>query len=172
MVEIIPKPAIKTSLLESILLTLAVLLLISLAFSFVYLKYAYSKTQDELENAKTALIEGETPEEIRLKERVLDAKKKIDDFATVFELHRAANNFFEFVEKSTHPKVYWEKVDLSPLDSQVSLLGRAENFKVLGQQMIILEEKEEIREIILSKISLGEGVQFSLELSFDPQLFK
>jgi len=83
------------------------------------------------------------------------------------------SKFFDFIQESTHPKVWFSAVEVNRNENQATLGGSAENFQALGQQFLIFKNSPLIKNISLSNIIIGKNgrVEFSLRLRFDPQIF-
>jgi hypothetical protein len=65
-------------------------------------------------------------------------------------------------------------MSLSVKDNNVSLSGQSKNFDVLGQQVMILKNKQEVESITVSKTSLNRErvVDFELNIKLNPSIFK
>jgi len=155
-----------------------VILIIAVSGYFV-LGSLQKKADQQLGELKNKIAQTETPERRELKTDLLIKKKKIDDFALIFSKHRISSNFFLFLEKVTHPKVWISDFQLDLSKGTAILSGKAESFVDLGQQVMIFQLSGEVikqitgQEILktdLSKIAIGkEGrVEFTFNLSFGP----
>ena len=175
MVEIIPKPAAKLPSSQNILFYFSALLLLLAVLGYLVLDFYLidnaEKTKKELE---TTLAEGKTAEQIGLEKELSDYEKKIKDFSVLINRHVFSSTAFEFIEKNTHPRVWFSKLDLGPKEGQVNLLGQTESFVTLHQQVRIFKGNSSIKGINLDKIAIGkEGrIDFNLVLTLDPGLFK
>jgi len=174
MIEIIPKPAKKLPLWQDILFYLSIALLLVTILSYFILAHFLKNSEKVLQDLEQRLAREKTAEELSLEKEVISWQKKTEDFKKLIKEHILASNFFHFLEESCHPKVFFSKIDLSPLKGEAILFGQTENFSTLEQQISILKLKKEIKDLNLSSVSIGkEGkVDFTLNLSLDPQLFK
>lgn len=174
MIEIIPKPAKKLPIWQQILFYLSLALLGGSLVSSVILTQIVKGLGTRLGEIEEILTKEKTPEEIALEERVFDYQKKIDDFTFLVERHKHPSKFLKFFESICHPKVWFYKFNLSLKNQELVASGEAENFSVLGQQLSILQQKEEIKKAELTQVSISrEGkVNFTISFSFDPKILK
>jgi len=173
-IEIVPKEKIKVPLKENLLFYLSLILFIfSLATSF-FLDYCQKKNFDILEEIEMILIKEKTKEEIRIEQKMLGVKKKIEDFSFLLSSHKKNTNFFKFLEKTTHPRILFHDLILETEEGKVNLSGKTENLKILGQQLLIFNREQFIEkaELLNTKIGKEGGIEFSIELSLNPEIFK
>lgn len=174
MVEIIPKTAAKLPLWQNILFYFSLVLLSVAVLAYFILVFSLKKAETTSENLEEILAKEKTVEEVVLEKEVFDYQKKIKDFSKLINLHLFSSNFFEFIEKNTHPQIWFSKLDLNPRKGEASLSGEAENFTVLHQQLQIFRADPKVLNLNLVKIAIGKegGVDFGLNLGLDPSLFK
>jgi hypothetical protein len=174
MVEIIPRKAALLPLWLKILFYILIVLLLTAVLSYFILGHFQKKSLAALQNLEDTIAEEKTPQKIALEKEILSYQKKINDFALVLDHHLLPSNFFRFLEKTSHPRIWFSKINLSPGESLAIVSGRAETFPVLGQQLQILKSESLVKNVTLSKISLGSKgeIEFTLTLSFDPKFFK
>lgn len=171
-IEITPKPKIKAPLWAINLLILCLILLAALLVSYIYFKKASEKLTEDL---KVTTAENILAQEIKERSQELSLyQKKIDDFGILISEHKKTVNIFEFLERTTHPNVWFSDFGFDSPKNMVEVSGQAESFVVLGQQLLIFKKEEVIKAINLSDVSIGEegGVNFSLSLTFNNQIFK
>ena len=171
-IEIIPRPKIKKFSWPVILLTICLILLLGLAGTYYYLYDSSKKLSQEIQEKEKALIE--TDSERTLKEELLSIEGKINTFSKLLSRHKKPLNIFNFIEETCHPDVWFSGFNFDSTKAIVIVSGQAKSFVVLGQQLIILKEVENLKDINLSGISIGEegGVDFTLQLTFEPQILK
>lgn len=174
MIEIIPKPVPKLPWWQNILFYLSITLLLITISGYFILDHSLKNSEKALQDLEMRLARGKTAEELSLEKEVFSSQKKIEDFSDLIKKHLSVSNFFPFLEESCHPKVFFSKIDLRPKDNQAILVGQAENFSVLGQQIFILKSKKEIKNLNLSNLLIGKKgkVDFTLNLFLDPNIFK
>jgi hypothetical protein len=87
--------------------------------------------------------------------------------------HPESSKFFDFLEKNTSGKVYYESADLSVAEKTVKLEGVAANYSALSEQMELFRRASEITNISLDNSSAGEsGINFSVKLSLSGKIFE
>lgn len=171
---IIPKPIKRTPKWHNIALYAALGLIVLLVLGYALLFYFEGKTQSILTDLEDQIAQVGTREEKRIETQLLLQRKTINDFAKLFQEHKKASAFFEFIENSCHPKVWFTQLTLSPEDAQANFSGQTVNFQTLGQQILIFQEHDSIESIQLSSLTINdEGeTEFTFTLSLDPQMFK
>jgi cell division protein FtsB len=174
MIEIIPRRAAPLPLWLKILFYILIALLLAAILSYFILGYFQKKSLTTLQNLEEEIAKEKTPQKIAKEQEILSYQKKINDFARILDHHFIASKFFSFLEKTSHPRIWFSKINLSPGEQLAVVSGRAETFSVLGQQFQILKKEALIKNASLAEISLGEKgeIEFTLILSFDPKFFK
>lgn len=174
MVEIIPKKEKKTPSLINILFYLSLLLLIITIGGYFALDYLQKDLERERVNFEKRITEKETPERKVLEKKIKEYQKRINDLSILLNAHQRSSSFFPFLEKLSHPKVFFSNLDLNLSNYEASLGGQTDNFQILGQQFLIFKTEKSIKSVNLTKISIGEEgkVEFTFKLSLDPQIFK
>jgi len=172
-IEIIPKKTEAKLPAVNILFYLSLILLIIFALSYFVLGYFQKKSAKTLQNIEDIISQKETSVKA-LKEKIFGYQEKIEVVASLLTSHQLSRNFFTRLEDLSCPKVFFSNLDLDVGKYQVSLSGQTESFEALGQQLLIFKKGEFIKDVNLTKVSIGkEGeIEFSIELSFDPQMFK
>lgn len=177
-IEIIPKER-KRSAFESkpfnILYFLSLSLLVLSIGSYIAMFFFLKSYSKKLEEVKNSISQAESKEVKELESGLLEAKDKIDVFADVFASYQKTSGLFGFLKESCHEKVFFYDTDISPDSLKVEISGRAETFKILGEQILIFKEKKEIvRDLLLSSISIAQegGINFKLTLNLYPKVFE
>ena len=174
MVNLIPKPVKKISKNQQILLYFLVFLVIFLTTAYIFLISLEKQAQVSLETIDQQIAEQKTKEMAGLESTIKAYKREIDEFAPYLNNHTLTTKFFDFLEESTHPRIYFSQMNLRTSSASFSLSGMADSFLTLGQQLMIFNDNSMVRSVSLSNISLSdEGyISFNLGLSLDPSLFK
>lgn len=174
MAGIIPKPIKKTSRLYEFAPRIAFGLALAVALSYVALFYLENRTSQTLWDLEEKIAQVGTKDEKAMETQVLLDKREIDDFSKLFADHKRASNFFKFLEENSHPKVWFNKLEINLQDSQAALSGEAASFEALGQQMAVFQSKEIIKNIEMSDLYISKNGRagFTLSLSLDPKIFK
>lgn len=176
-IQIIPKEAAKLPLWQNILLYISVALVLVCILGYFVLNYFAKKSDLALQDLEKTLTEAKTPQKIVLKEEILDYQEKIEDFSSLLVAHKRSSNFFDFLEKNTHPRVFFSKLRLDTKVNRVELSGQAENFQILGQQLLIFRKAQEekfIQNLNLPGFEIGEEgkIEFTFGFLLNPKLFQ
>lgn len=171
--EIIPKPPVKVPLWLNIILYFSIALLLVTLSSYFVLKHFRKEISRTIQKIDTDLSIAKAPQQA-LEKALESQKKKIDAFSVLFSSHELNSKIFPFLEKRTHPKVFFSSFALNSSTLDLILSGETESFQTLGQQIFILKAANEIKSVNLSEVSIGrEGaIIFTLNLSLDPIIFK
>ena len=131
------------------------------------------RAQKELERVQGVLAQGKTSEEMRLEQSVFRYRDKFNDFAQLAAARTDARPVFKFLEQYTHAQVVFTTMSLEPKLRKLKLAGATQDFRTLQEQMVIFQNREELVELTLSSIVLGERGQvlFQLEMGFAPSVF-
>ncbi|MEK7503609.1 MAG: hypothetical protein AAB577_01360 [Patescibacteria group bacterium] len=174
MIGIIPKPIKKTSKLYEFSPYIVFGLVAAVVLAYVVLLYLGNKTSRISWDLAEKISQVGTKDERVLEARVLLEKQRIDDFSKLFANHRESSSFFKFLEENSHPKIWFNKLELNLKDSQVILTGETANFETLGQQIAIFQKQQFVKTIEMSELSIGKSgrANFVFSLSLDPQIFK
>ncbi|MFH1180796.1 MAG: hypothetical protein V1705_00110 [bacterium] len=166
MVEIIPKPILKTPLWQKILLYFSIGALLASAFSFFFLDRSVKNSSVFLDSLEKVLAKGKTQEEINMEKAVSGAAEKTKEFSKVSGEHLYVSNFFGFLEKITHRKVWLTQFDLDVAQAKASVFGEAESFSALGQQLLILDKAPEVEGFSLESVSISKDKKVVFNLNF------
>lgn len=174
MVEIIPKPEEKIPIWQNILFYLSLLLLLGAVVSYFLLNVYIEESKITVENLKEAISREKTAEERIIEEEILGYQEKIGNFVQLVSKHLFPSRIFEFIEKNTHPEVWFSAVEINSESGQIKLVGQTENFITLAQQIQIFREKTKednpkVKDFYLTNINIGkEGkVNFNLNLNLN-----
>ena len=173
-IEIIPKPAKEPPFWLNILFYFSIALVLVSFSSLFILNHLEKKSVENLQNLEEVLAKEKTPKEIALEEEIFRYQKKIYDFSLLIDLHKSPLNFFSVLERISHPKIQFTNFSLDPKEFRAVLSGQTESFQTLGQQLLIFKKESLIKEVNLSKLSIGKegGTEFTLSLFLDPGIFK
>ncbi len=171
-IEITPIKKLNIPAWTIIVLLFCLVIFLGLGGAYFYFYQSSKKISQEIRNKEEALINS--PAEVALEEDVLSKEKKINNFSSLILSHRKSVNVFSFLEKVSHPQISFNDFSFTSQKDIVGVKGEAASFIALGQQILILEKEGILRKINLSEVSISqEGkIKFSLQLTFDPQVFK
>lgn len=166
MVEIIPKKISKSPCWLSILFYLSIFFLLITIVGFFLLRSSIDKGEEQLASIEAAFYNIRNEENLELEKKVLKGSDKIRNFSILSSAHLKPSSIFPLIEKVTHPLVWFSSFNFSTKDGALSLGGQAENFEVLGQEVIILREEESIKNVDLKNISTDKEGKISFTVSF------
>jgi len=107
------------------------------------------------------------------KENILNLYSQLTNISALLDQHIKGSNFFSFMEEKTLPDIYFFKGQFNLRDKAIILEGNAPSYKALAQQIKAFKESPLIKNVNLQdSFRKGEGISFSLLLSFDKNLFK
>jgi hypothetical protein len=174
MVEIIPKPIKRASNWPNVLLYFSLAALVAAISGFLILNSAEKKSTDTLQRLEDDIARIGGPEVKAMEGELFAASKKINDFSVLLDMHQKSSNFFQLLEKDTHPQVWFSSLTLDVNNSQAAISGKSPNFQIFGQQLLILQSDTSIGNVELSELSIGEegDVEFDLILYLDPRIFQ
>jgi len=174
MIEIIPKPAQKLPLWQNILFYFSIAVLIASFLSYFVLDNFIKNSQKILQELGETLAREKTGSQLLLEEEVFNYQKKIADFSQLLQNHLFTSKTLGLLERNSHPKIWFSQYNLDSTKGILALSGEAEDFSVLGQQLLIFKKEPFIKGLDLSNISVGRKgrVAFILNFSLDPKLFK
>ncbi len=173
--QIIPKPIAKTPLIINILFYISILALILAPISYFYLLNLEKKTQEDLSMLEVILTEEKIDREEELEREIFGYQNRIKDFSDLLDTHQTFYGLFDFLEKNCHPKVWFSSFNLEAESHELTLVGEAENFQSVEQQLFIFKDcVEEISNVELSEITIQEegAIGFALSLSLKSGLFE
>jgi hypothetical protein len=174
MVEIIPKPIKKAPRWENFLFYISLAVLAVVISAFLILNHYETKAAETLEDLKDKIAAVGGSEAKVLEVKVFAERKKINDFANLIAHHQKSSNFFQFLETVTHPQVQFFELALDIRSSQAIISGKAPNFQILGQQLLIFNANDSIDKAEVSELGINkEGdAEFSLILYLSPEIFQ
>jgi len=79
---------------------------------------------------------------------------------------------FEIIEENSHPQVWFSQLNLEAKQGKVILGGQTQSFETLGQQLLIFQNAEKIKEVTLSSVSINKlgKIEFSFSLVFGKEI--
>jgi hypothetical protein len=172
-IQIIPKKREGSSIFMDILLYLSVFLFLAALVGYFIINSALKKTEGSIMEVDAKLAEASNSPEAALVDDVLFYQKKIESFSYILSSHVYVSQVFPFIEKLTHPKVFFTSFEEDSQENKIVLSGITEDFQTLGQQLEIFKTAENIEEVELSEISFDEDgkVSFGFNLVFNPIIF-
>lgn len=165
----------KTYKISPDIIVLIFLLFLFLVFlgSYFYFLFLETKIKKEISVVESN-IENTQKKIEPLEKEAKKYQEKINNLKFLLDFHRLPLKVFEFLEKNTHPQVWFSSLDFNLEKNSLKIPGNAQSFEVLAQQILIFKNSEFVKNINLSKVNLGKegGVSFDLELTIDPKIYK
>jgi Tfp pilus assembly protein PilN len=176
-IEIGPQPKAKKTSLTDVIFYVALILLVMLVAGFFILNAWQKKLDVQLAEIKKSL--ERTDEEKALEEEIFGSPNKvglqqeIQDFSSLVDSQKLPLNVFNFLQESTHPRVWFQRFGLDVQQGSLSLSGFAESLEALNQQIMIFRSQEIIRDANLAQMSFTQDgdVSFDFQLTLDPKIF-
>ena len=172
-IEIIPKKEAEVPSWQNFLLYFCIALFAISIIGYFTLNYFVKKSEQNLQEINELINKAKSPERITLESELKSLRDKIDDFAPLILNHKKSSNFFSFLEKNTHPKVFFTDLNLDTEGSRVELSGQADDFQTLGQQFLIFQKAGFLQDLKMTKIEINkEGkIEFSFTLFLNQKIF-
>ncbi len=151
----------------------SILLIIMVFFYGIFVFKVYSQSQKIDELNRKMLVYG-TDQQKASEKKVLDYKKKIDDFTVLINNHKVSLNVFTFIEQNTLSNIWFSSFNVSEVRNEINLIGEAKNMETLNNQVRVFEEdKDYIKSVsVLDSQVIEQGkIRFTLKLSLDPKIF-
>jgi len=173
MPQFIPKEKPKRSIGLDILLVFSLLLLIAAAAGYFIFYKLINDGKLVLDDLNSKIAQEKTAERLALEKEMTEMKRKIDDFSYLVNQHLKIDQVFTIIQENTHPQIWFTQFELDPRFKIVKLIGEAQNFTTIGQQVSLFQKVEKINQVNLDEISLTkEGkIGFKLFLSFKSEVF-
>jgi len=173
MVELIPKKKKRPPFGKLFFIMVSLLLFAGIVIGFFILRTKQSDTREILNSLTTRLEQLTAPQQEEIEKELLLAQKKISDFVLILEERTDYLAVFELVESTTHPEVVLVSFAASMDSEEILLAGQAPSFRILEQQRLVWENEENIGNVTLESITLGDekgGTDFRVELLASPDL--
>lgn len=151
---------------------LTFLLITGLCYFFL-LYQGYLQNQ-KIAELNTKILEYGNDSQKASERKILDYKKKIDDFTILLNDHRFSLNVYDFIEQKTLPNVWFLSFNVSAVKNEINLSGEAENMEALSNQLNVFEgTRDYINDIgvLGSQVTDSGRVSFTLRLSLNPKIF-
>ncbi len=176
MVEIIPKLAPERPLWQEILFYLGIVLLVAAIGAYFGLGYLQKEGTDKIQSLEEQISAVRTAEVTALKKDLSAKEEKINNFSNLLDNHRITTALFPFLGQICHPQVQFLSLEFNASSQgyTVGIPAKAESFRALYQQLLILKDQDLVTKMEVAGIALGKegGIDFKLDLSLSPKIFK
>lgn len=152
----------------------ASILLAASVFSYLILNFKVHLQNQRLEEIEKKSLSLGTGERQIYNKKVLDYKKKIDDFAVLFGSHKITLNVFSFIEEKTLSNVWFSNFNMQKDTNVIKLSGESENIEVLSRQVRVFEESHDhVKniEVLSSQTNSTGKIEFVLNILLNHQIF-
>lgn len=174
MMEIIPKETPKTpEWLNTLFYVLIFIFIVSIVSIFL-LNNSLANSLEDLSLLESSILQKETPESASLEKKITLYKDKVNDFSYLADQHLLTSKIFTIVEGFCHPQIYFTNFELTAREGTLSLNGKTDDFKTLGQQMLILKKEASLTSYALEEVTINKdgGIDFTLSINLSPEILK
>ncbi len=107
-----------------------------------------------------------------LSQRISLVSRRLNDFSQLLQNHRLNSGLFVFLSAICHPRAQFTSLSVGDNGSHLTLGLKTENFKTLGEQLLILKSHPQISAVSFTGLSIDrEGkITCSLGLNIDPKI--
>ena len=171
-IEFVSKKEKKRNRLINVVFYSALVIFLVFGISYLFLFYTEGETRKEISSIRQSL--QRSPAETALEDKVLGYQKKIVYFSSILDKHKSVINLFNFLERNTHPRVWFSDLQLNVEKNTLQLLGHTGSFEALAQQINILKKQDLVKNLKIKQVSISkEGeIDFSFFFTFDDQILK
>lgn len=175
--ELVPREKKKKGVSLTPLRVLAYLLfglVLAMTASFVVLKISTGRTKKELIKVEREISQQDLEAMKEVEEEILNFQYRLSTYRDLLDSHQHATLFFDFFEDSAHQRIFFNKLTLNTKEARASASGKATDFTELREQILVLREKEEVKEVSIKRVTLAQdgGLTFTLDLTLDPSILK
>ncbi|MCX6789831.1 MAG: hypothetical protein NTZ42_04485 [Candidatus Gribaldobacteria bacterium] len=125
---------------------------------------------------KKVVIETETEQTIKnnaeLSKRMALVSRRLNDFSQLLKSHRLNSGVFVFLSAICHPRVQFTGLSIDENGTRLTLGMKTENFKTLGEQLLILKSNPQVSDVSFSGLSVDKDGKIicSLNFNIDPKI--
>jgi hypothetical protein len=148
-------------------------LLIASVLSYLIFLIKNNMQREDIKKEIAALQTVGTGQQKEYEKEVVDYRKKINDFSSLFKNHQFASNVFAFMQAQTMPNVWFKQFGLDEKNSAVQLSGESDDMDAFSRQVASFEKNKYIKSIGTLNSSLGQTakINFNINLVLDPSIF-
>lgn len=108
----------------------------------------------------------------QLQQRMILVFQRLNDFSQLLANHRLNSNVFVFLRTICHPRVQFTGFSIDEKGSRLTLGVKTENFKTLGEQLLVLKSNPQVSDVVFSGLSIDKDGKIICSLSFtlDPKI--
>lgn len=115
-----------------------------------YLRDQIQQKTNEIEQLSATIPKADQEQFVNFYSQLVNLKGILDN-------HVLASTFFSFLEKVTHPRVYFSNASMKLREGELELSGLAESYTTVAEQLEVLNQAPEIDRFVINQAQLGEG---------------
>ncbi len=152
----------------------ATILLAATVFSYLIFDFKVQLQNKKIQQIEIASLSLSNRNSQADNKKVIDYKKRIDDFASVIDSHKITSNTFSFIEKNTLKNVWFSDFSMQQNTNGLILSGQSKDAKTLSNQIGIFESnKDYVLDISVLNTNIDEEgkINFVLNIILNPSVF-
>lgn len=152
----------------------ATILLAATVFSYLIFDFKVQLQNKKIQQIEIASLSLSNRNSQADNKKVIDYKKKIDDFASVIDSRKITSNTFSFIEKNTLKNVWFSDFSMQQNTNGLILSGQSKDAKTLSNQIGIFESnKDYVLDISVLNTNIDEEgkINFVLNIILNPSVF-
>ena len=164
----------RDSLWINIIFYLLCALLTIVVFTYFIIMFKVSIQNKEIIGLGNKITNYGVGQEKAYEKKVLDYKKKIDDYSVIINRRKISLNLFSFIEEKTLSNVWFSNFSMLQSTNQIKLSGEAEDMEILGRQIQAFERSQDYIkniDVLYSTVEPSGKIKFTLNLSLNPKVF-
>lgn len=142
--------------------------------SYLIFNFKIQLQEKMIQDIEVKLLSLNTGDRQVYNKKVLDYKKKINDFSALLDNHKITSNIFSFIESKTLPNVWFSDFNIQKETNELRLSGFTDDMGFLSRQVQLFEQSNDYVESITvfsSEINVAGNVNFILDLSLRGEIF-
>ncbi len=164
----------KDSLWVSVIFYFLCAFLVALIFSYSVITFKVRLQNQEMNELDNRIATYGMSQKKIYEKKIIDYKKKIDDFGLIINNRKISSNIFSFIEENTLPNIWFSNLNILQSANEIKLSGEAENMETLSNQIQVFERSQDYIKninILNSQVEPSGKINFILSLSLDPKIF-
>ena len=154
-------------------LTLSIVFVVLLAGVYFGLRYFNNNLRAQIETINGLIQESINGLPSEKRQEIFKMDARLNNLEKILTNHPYVSKIFGLVERVAHPRVSFKSMEVAISQNSISLSGRADNYTVLAEQLIGVLAVEDVKDAQLKSFGAEElGINFVLEIKFDPSLIK
>jgi Tfp pilus assembly protein PilN len=132
-----------------------------------YLRDQIQQKTNEIEQLSETIPKADQEQFINFYSQLVNLKNILDN-------RTLASPLFAFLERETHPRVYFANANMKFREGELELNGLAESYTAVTEQLAVLNQATEIDRFVVNQVQLGENnlVGFKAAIRFKKDTLK